>query len=158
MRLPVRGNVLQLLVFEQPHAADELCLGFPEEVINGRDTSESREGLDVREQFRPKARFHDAFEVTRLMPSDDVRNQRPADALRSGAVKAKAAVSHVHDERIITALPGNGETERHVHLDSPLVQRLRRLLAVIVGAVLHRISLTGPEQACERGRRIQPAA
>jgi hypothetical protein len=122
--------------------------------------------IPVVEQFRPKARFHDAFGVTGLMPSDDVGDQRPADALGSGAVDAKAAVSHVHDERIITALPGNDETERHVHLDSPLVQRPRRLLDVIVDAVLRHISLTGPEQAGERAsgagvsnpRPDQPAA
>ena len=77
------------------------------------------------------------------MSSDDISDQCPTYAPRSGAVNGKAAVSHVDDEGFIAELPGKSETERHVHLDSSLVQRLRRLLAVIVGAVLRHISLTG---------------
>jgi len=59
------------------------------------------------------------------MSSDDIGDQCPTNALRSGSVDAKAAVSHVDDEGRIPALPGKSGTERDVHGDSLLSEDSR---------------------------------
>ena len=92
------------------------------------------------------------------MSSDDIGDQRPTNALRSGSVDAKAAVSHVDDEGRIPALPGKSGTERDVHGDSLLVRGLPWCFAIRVSVLLPHLSLTRSEQTGERSRRSPPAA